>query len=56
MSFVVTAASRPASVAEAEAGSNELGPPRTPVAAAVAMSFAVAAASRPASVAEAEVG
>jgi hypothetical protein len=56
MSFVVAAASRPTSVAEAEVGSNGLGPPRMPVAAAVAMSFIVAVASRPASVAEAEVG
>jgi hypothetical protein len=41
-------ASRPAQVAGAEAGFSGLGPPRTPVAAAVAMSFVVAAASRPA--------
>jgi hypothetical protein len=56
MSFVVAAALRPASVAEAEVGSNGLGPPRTHAAAAVAISFVVAAASRPASVAEEEVG
>jgi hypothetical protein len=41
MSFVVAAASRPASVAEAEVGSNGLGPSRTPAAAAVVASFVV---------------
>jgi hypothetical protein len=41
MSVVVTAASHPTSVAEAEVGSNGLGPPRKPAAAVVAVSFVV---------------
>jgi hypothetical protein len=47
MSFVVAAASCPASVAEAEVGSNGLGPSRTPAAAAVVVFVALCRAASP---------
>jgi hypothetical protein len=59
MSFVVAAASRPASVAGAEVGSSRLGPPRKPATTSVAVFFAavfVVVAFAPTSVASGSSG
>jgi hypothetical protein len=48
MSFAVAAASRPASVAEAEVGSSELGPPSAPASAAAAACFGIGLSPPPA--------